>query len=172
MGVRQWVYLGLALAIVAGVVTLYRHADGVGYTRAMGEVAARDNASLIKARDRIAELEKEKDDAEARHFAEIEAIDDAGWKEIKRVEAAKEKFIGDVVAGRLRLFQPGRHQPCPDGGERGPAAAAAAASVGDGAAGGELSGETALFLLGEAARADQVAVQLKACQKIVADDRS
>jgi hypothetical protein len=168
---KQYVCIGLVFAIVLGIVALYHHADGVGYDRAIGEIAKRDNEHLVKAQAEISSLQREKEEIEARHFAEIEAIDDQGWKEIRRVEAAKEKFIGDVVAGRLRLFDPG-NKSCPDRSEPQPAETSSTASVGDGASGSELSGETAIFLLGEAARADKVATQLKACQKIVGDDRT
>lgn len=170
MSPKHYVLIAVIGAIVLGLWRLYVHADGVGYTRAMGEVAARDNERLVKAQARIRELEKDKSDLEARHAAEIEAIDHEGLEELRRVTSAKDRFVSDVVAGRIRLFDPG-HKPCPGGGGSPPAEAPATASVDHGASAGGLSVEASRFLLEEAGRANTVAVQLRACQNVVLSDR-
>lgn len=167
----------VALGLIAAIVLAVRgYLDNVrdeaykaGRASALLEVAQRDNKALAEATRAIVALHKEKERLEAAHAAQVAKADADGRREIANVEARKERFIADVTAGRIRLFDPGRRADaaCPGGGDGAAPTAVAAAGVGDGARAGELSGQTAQFLLGEAARADAVVVKLTAAQKLI-----
>lgn len=75
----------------------------------------------------------------------------------------KDRIIADLRAGAIGLRLP---MPVPDSGSP-----PAAAGKCDGRAAGELPREVAEFLLGEAARADEVTKQLAACQAVLRADR-
>jgi hypothetical protein len=150
---------------------LRNEAHEQGRTEALGEVAARDNKALAEAAAKIKQLEEERAAREKQHAAEVAKIDAEGQRRVKDAQATKDRFIADVRAGRIVLRDPGAHNACPDGGGGGAGAPAPGAGVGDGAGAGQLSGAAVEFLLGEAARADQVVERLTACQRILLEDR-
>ena len=168
------------LLVVSGLIWgVKRYIDGVdrkGYERGQKEtlltVAERDNRALVAAHARIEELKALVQKKEDDHAEAIAMIDRDKTREVANVEARKERFIGDVVSGRIRLFDPGtRDTGCaPGGGGEGPAARGGA-GVDPRAGGSQLSDELGGFLVREAARADKVALTLQACQRIVEEDR-
>lgn len=117
------------------------------------------NAAIVAARARVGELER-------RAAEDLAARDANHQEEIADVQAAKDRFVSDVVAGRVRLFDPnrasGKDAPC----DRRPEAAAAGGER-DGEARAELSAEAARFLFGEASRADAVVLQLAEAQATI-----
>lgn len=157
----------LVTAVAAGLWRLWAYAYSEGERDAKLAFATRDNTALIKARAEVAKLHADVRALEDQHAIEVAAIDTQGQEELRRVQAAKEKFVGDVAAGRIRLFDP--HARCPD--NRGDPASEMARNPGvDHAAGGaELSKEAAGFLSNEASHADAVVVRLTACQAILRD---
>lgn len=164
---------GVAIAVLLAIALLwklYDYAEGVGYDRAEREVAEERNAQLVEANATIVRLQNERAARERQHALDVAAIDLAGQQKMTEVTRAKDRFVADVVAGRIRLLDPGRSPCAPRGGDPG-RTALAGAGMGDGAGGGELSAEAGRFLLEEAAHADQVVVKLQACQAIVAADR-
>ena len=174
----QLIVAGLAVLLVAaliGVAAWYvegqkRQAYSAGQQAERAAWQSLESAKLLAANKRIRALEAERAAREAAHADALAAIDREKSKEVANVEARKERFVSDVVAGRIRLFDPGARS-CPRGGGDEGAAPRAGAGVGDGEGGGELSGPLAQFLIGEAARADKVVVRLSACQRILEEDR-
>lgn len=138
---------------------------GEGKKAAELTVAQRDNKDLIAARAEVSKLNADVRALEDQHAIEVAAIDTQGQEELRRVQAAKEKFVGDVVAGRIRLFDP--YTRCPGNSADSASKVASALSVGDAARGAELSKPLANFLIGEASRADQVVVKLTTCQTLL-----
>lgn len=185
MRVRGFGQIQIALAVaallaLAGLVWAVKsYIDGVdrkGYERGrkevLLEVASRDNAALVAAQKHVESLRVLVRTKEAQHADAIAMLDMQKTKEVANVEARKERFVADVVAGRIRLFDHGgRHATCPDGAGSATASARAGASVGDAARGCELSREFGAFLGREAGRADRAVKQLQACQQIVEEDR-
>src|SRR5690606_27603428 len=80
------------------------------------------NAALAAARARIAEVERNAAEA-------IAAEEKRRLKEVADAEARKERFVSDVVAGRIRLFDPCR-AAAGQGAARDPGPAASAAAPG------------------------------------------
>lgn len=98
--------------------------------------------------------------------ADLVALDEDHQKEVARVESAKDQFVSDVVAGRIRLLDPGRAAASQPVGDRAPGSAAGAGER-DGQAAGRLSDAAAVFLYGEATRADEIVLQLTAAQGVI-----
>lgn len=171
MSAKGTVFLILAAVVALALWHGWRYAESVGYERASLEMAARDNVQLLAANAKIQELEKERERKETEHAMAIVAIDTDGEAKLKEVTRAKDQFVSDVVAGRIRLHDPG-NKGCPAGGGDSDRTALAGPGVDHGAGGGELSAEAGRFLLEEAARADAVVVKLTACQRVLAADRA
>jgi hypothetical protein len=129
-----------------------------------------DNAELLAAQKRIQELENEVRQQEHDHSVEMANIDQQYQKELNDGKKRSDSFIDDVMSGRLRLWD--KHARC--GKDTGSAVSEAttSASVGDGTTGAELSEELERFLELEAGRADEIVIQLTACQAIIRDDRN
>lgn len=161
-------------AFISYVSGVEKKADKAGYDRAMLLVAQRDNKQLTEAQGTILRLQKEKADLEAQHAAAVVAADEEATRRVADVERRKDAFVSDVVAGRIRLFDPGKGKAdasCPGGGGGTGPTTVAGAGVDHGAGGTELSPELAKFLGEEASRADKVVVKLTACQAILRADR-
>lgn len=135
------------------------------------QVAQDRNKRLVAAQAEITRLNDAVRALERDNAAAITRLDKEKTDEIAKIEARKERFVADVAAGRIRLYDPGRTSGagCPGGGGSSAPTAVAATGVGDGAGGGELSPALAGFLGGEAARADKVVVKLTTCQGIVTE---
>jgi hypothetical protein len=165
------VVLAVIVALAAGAWWLEAHGERVGEERARLAYAQRDNEQLARVAKELQALRSENERLQDEHLAEVAAIDAEGQRKLREVDGAKDRFVSDVVAGRIRLFQPDRVSSC--GGDRPDGAARAAPGVDHGAGGSQLRDETALslFLIGEAARADKVVVKLTACQRELLADR-
>ena len=181
-----WILLGLVIGIIVAL-TFLVHAvtsyvddvDAKAYQRGVEQQKAADakavNDKLQKALARVAELEAEKAKREAEHAAVIAEIDAKGQKEVANAKARSDRFIDDVHAGRIRLFDPRRSgESCAGGSDRGTGAAQPGAGLGDGAPASELPRayvERVERTLKLGAEADEVVAQLTACQGIVGADR-
>lgn len=175
-----WWKLGLVLAAIA---LLYvgvgwvnseieegkRVAHDAGRRAALLEVAQRDNEQLLEAQAEFARLTAAADALERGHEEEMAALDLDLTRRLRDVEARKDRFVGDVVAGRIRLYDPGRAaDSCGAGrGDGTEATATAGPRLDHGAGGAELSPALGSFLGSEAARADKVVLKLTACQGTV-----
>lgn len=131
-----------------------------------------DHAQAIAdANQRTADAQQAARDKEAQHANDMAALDAQHTKELNDAKAAADATIADLRAGTIRLrdrftCNAGNAKPAGSTGQAG-----TSASVGDGAAAGGLQTADAEFLLREAERADEVTVQLGACQAIVKGDR-
>lgn len=175
---------GVALLIIVGLVaggilyvqhvrsSAYAEGETAGRKAALLQVAQRDNEQLVAARAEIAKLTANKEALERTAAQRVAAIDKEGRDALKALEGKHGQFLNDLFAGRVRL--PGQGRPdagCSGGGDRPATEVAGAAGVGNGTAGAQLPAEAGRFLGTEATRANAVAVQLTACQKIVIADR-
>lgn len=127
-----------------------------------------DNTILARTLDRLHELEEQVRQQEHDHSVEMAEIDKVNQKELTDARAKSGAFIDDVMSGKLRLYDPHARcgRPNSNTGET-----VASPSVDHGATGAELSDEVERFLELEAARADEVVIQLTACQAILRADR-
>lgn len=127
-----------------------------------------ENAELSAALQKQHELEEFIREQERMHGEDVANIDAVHQKELQDVRAKSDGFIDDVMSGRLRLWD--RHAHCGKPGTNA-GQVAGVTGVGDAASGAELSEEVERFLELEAGRADQIVVQLTACQAILKSDR-
>lgn len=171
----------LALVLVVAGAVLYvqnarkvAHDEGwkEGRDAALLEVARRDNETLVKANARIKELEAKVAVQQQQHNEAVQQIDEEGQRALRNLQAQHDHFLDDLLAGRIRVPGQGRSDASCSGGPRAPEGEAlASAGVGDAASGGVVPQGFGKFLAAQASRADQVATQLTACQKIVVEDR-
>jgi hypothetical protein len=176
-----YVKLGLILAIVlavgAGVYwtnNQIEHGKKVAYNAGRDEallnVARRDNKQLVDAQNEIKRLRAQAAAQEAEHQQRMVELDQKATRELSNERKRRDDFIGDVAAGRIRLFDPAARRAdtgCPGGGVETEATDVATGRVGNGARGAELSGALASFLGSEANRADQVVHKVVYLQGVV-----
>jgi hypothetical protein len=121
------------------------------------------NAALVAAQERAAAIQRQADD-------ELAALDAEHQKELQHVQADHDRFVDDDFAGRVRVRGDIRAAAC-EGAARGTSPAAAApAGGGDGAAAAGLPDALSRAVArGDAlaAEADEVVLQLTACQGVV-----
>ena len=175
-GISQVEVIVVLVVIVALAVVAWRlevHGEQVGEQRGRLAAAEKDNEELIAAKNELAELQAEVLVREATHQAEQAALDAEGQRKLKEVYGAKDRFVSDVVAGRIRLF-PDRDAGRSCNGQASIGAPGPSPGVDHGAGGGQLRGEAEilLFLNSEAARANKVVVKLTACQRELVADRA
>lgn len=127
-----------------------------------------DNTVLEATLKRLKELEEQVRQQEHDHSEEMANIDRVNQKELTDARKKSGDFISDVMSGKLKLFDP--HARCGrPGGTEGKTSTSS--SVDNGETGAELSDEVERFLELEAARADEVVIQLTACQAALTADR-
>lgn len=166
---KGWQIIAIIVGVVATLGATFYLGDSYGVARANSKWQTRENTELTAKNDKILELTAK---ARAREKANAEALNDISLRNQQELRNAKAQYDRDVAAvraGALRLRDAAARQA--SGGST-PGAAGAGASGRDGGAGTELSREATEFLLGEAARADEITRQLGQCQDVVRADRS
>ncbi|CAG2144472.1 hypothetical protein LMG31506_03013 [Cupriavidus yeoncheonensis] len=130
---------------------------------------AKYNADLANANKRTADAEKRERDKEDQHADDMAALDAKHTKELADAKTISDRTIADLRAGSIRVRD---RLTCPAASGPGTASqAGTGASMGDAAARGGLQAADAELVLRIAGEADEVAVQLAACQAIVRMDR-
>lgn len=130
----------------------------------------RENDELRTTNAKIKALEESARNAEQANAMALAAISTDYERKLSDANKQRTVDAAAVRSGSLRLRDPGSLglRAC------GSLSAEASAGAGkrDGGAPGELSGLLAEFLISEANRADEVAIQLRACQAVVVSDRA
>lgn len=164
-----------AIGAVFGILYLaYSFGVHVEHQARLAEVSsinAQHSLAIAAANQRTLDAEQRERDKEAQHAADMAALDEQRTKELNDAKAAADATIADLRAGSIRVRD---RLTCPAVRAAGPGAAGQAGtstSVGDASAAYGLQSADAEFLLSEAKRADEVTVQLRACQDIVRGDR-
>lgn len=163
--VKEIMIAVIVAGIVAAAMWFYRQGEKADELKD----AKAANVQLTTALKRVHDLEEQVRQQEHDHSVEVANIDQQHQKDLSNARAQSSQFIDDVMSGKLRLYDP--HARCGrPGGDTGQTAGSS--SVDHGGEGAELSEETERFLELEAARADEVVIQLTACQAILKDDRA
>lgn len=166
---NPYVILAIVLGTLAAVGGAYWLGDGAGYDRADAAWKTRENKELTGKNAKILELTAAVRAAEVRNAEALNAISTQNQQELRNEREKHARDIAAVRAGILRLRDvAARAGSC--GAAPGPAGAGAGGR--DATAGAELSGAATEFLLGEAARADEITRQLGRCQDVVRADRN
>ena len=178
----------LALVAIVGAAAWFlqvreNKAYAAGHKAALLEVAQRDNENLQAAQKRIRELEAEKAELEEQHRSRMAEIDKDHDKEVRDVQATKDRVIACLRDDACRLRYLGRSADARcAAGDRGAAAGApGAAGERDAAAPGEPARAVVgqedqgvdddVFTAQLLAEGDEAIADLTACQAIVRDDR-
>jgi len=177
--ISAYIYLASAIAILgllSGMAYMAKsHIDGVdrkaherGISEEKARWQARESAELAQANNTISFLNAAYRDREYKFSLELNLISVNYQKEKQRAQADRDRDIAAVRDG-FRLRDPGARAaaPCESGSGSAAAPPGAAAGGSDATRGGELSGEATGFLLGEAARADEVVDKLHRMQDLV-----
>jgi len=169
--------LGLLSGLVYGVTSYLTGVDQKGYDRGVKEseakYAKRDNEALRLANIEIQTLHTAARAKEQAHQADMDAIETKRLQEVQRAKDQRDHDIAAVVAGTIKLRDPGQTAAGADsGGQRPGSEAGASAGKCDGRAGGQLSPAASRFLLELANEADDVTRQLGSCQAVINADRA
>jgi prophage endopeptidase len=164
--IRALIVAALVAAVLGGIAWYGSGRYDAGEAAERAEWTKRENAELTTANAKILKLTNEARATETRHAADLVAIATRYEKEKTRVLKQTQADVAAVRAGTLVLRDPGRTARQDPGRDPG-GATATAASVGDGAAGSQLSSTSAEFLLELANEADAVVVQLTAAQEVI-----
>lgn len=159
--------MGAAIVLTVGAY-IRGHSDGQESERLIWQ--ERESEQLRLANAEIVRLNDEARALEQAGAKRIATLAEQHEKEKARAKANHDKFLDDLLAGRIRLYDPGRTASagaCPSAAS----ATAATAGGGDGEARSELSPALARFLVGEAQRADEVVQQLTLAQGVIEEDR-
>jgi len=124
-------------------------------------INAQAGAEIAAADQRVLEAERVHASLLAKESAEYQ-------QSLKENTDAKDRLIADLRAGNRKLSVPAA---CPAPGENTLSSAGPGTGGGDATARAELSQEASGFLVELAAEADEVVLQLTACQGIVIADR-
>lgn len=126
---------------------------------------ARIEAIRAEAAETKAKAERSAREAEQTHAQAIAQIDKTYTKKLKNERNRNAAVIADMRRGALRLHD---RFTCTGSVSK----AGTGTGVGDGKAGTGFQLDDAEFLVSEAWRADQVVMQLQACQQVLVADRS
>jgi hypothetical protein len=163
-----YVYLAMALAAAALAAVCYLTGRSDGRALERSEWVSQQNSDLRTANQAIDAAHKKAREQEAQSAQKVAAVSTAYQKDLANANRAKDLALNALRAGGLRVAVTGCQAT--DGGT-GQAAPAAPGRDG-GAATGFLAENDAAFLLSEASRADEVTLQLRACQAVIRADRS
>lgn len=168
----SWAIYALAAAVaLAALWYAYDTVDGRGYARGQSETgkayAERDNKALKEALAKVQELEAEIRARAAAHGEELASISRQHEKERTHADRQRDADIAAVVAGTLRMRDPGATRRTADGGGGAEAAAGESAGQCDAAPRSELSAAASGFLLQLVHDADAVTRQLSRAQDVI-----
>lgn len=163
------VVLGLIAAIVYGVKSYVDGERQIAYQAGEKTERAlwqkRESEELAAANTEILRLKSALDEQAQRHINELAAAGADYENKRRENEARSDRFIGDVMSGRIVLRDPGRTAGRQGAGPGAGNAAAGTVGAGDAAAGAALSLEATRFLWGEASLADAIVDQLTLAQR-------
>lgn len=167
LGLNPWVLLGVGLAWLAsvGAVGYLQRQDGGRAERLICQT--NESAALKQVNATIERLNTEARAQERSHQIALFTIGEKHEQERQAAEVQRRRDVDAARRGDLRLRVAGACAPRPSGAGE----ASAAAPVGDGRTDAELPRETAAALLELADAADEIVLQLAACQAVIRSDR-
>lgn len=142
----------------------YEHGVSVTTDHYETELSKRDAASKESTLQAVEKARKE----ERVSAADMVAIDREHQEKLRNEIEIRDRTIADLRAGALRLR---KRFTCSSSASGILSGASGSAGIGDEASQGGFQGADVEFLIGEADRADQVAIQLQECQEVVRKDR-
>jgi hypothetical protein len=157
--------IGLGVvAVMMALTSTYMH----GYSTAAANWKAIVAQANAQHATELAALQQQARDSEHAHAQQLADIDQQHQKDIQHEISSRDAVIADLRAGTVSLRK--RFTCAAAGNERVPSTATST-SGSDAAGAGGLSADDASVLVRLASRADEVALQLQACQAVVRADR-
>ncbi len=166
---NPYILLGIILLWLASTVGvgLWQRHDGANQCQASWQ--AREVSEQAQAAQQIKTLEDAARAQEQAHAADVAQISTNYEKELSDEHAKHLADITAIRAGALRLRD--KSASCLSTSYDSASQTTTSATGSDAATGCQLSPDVAANLFGLADRADQITVQLAACQRVVIDDR-
>lgn len=156
----------ILILLVLGVIAAAAYSQG--YKRAALGYEAKLQAMNAAHSQALAQAQAEAREQERSAAVRIAAINETHHKDLTHAKAAHDRTIADLRSGAFRLRERFNCFPAPGGRA---AALGPLAPVDAGGSPGGLRPEDAEFLIGESARADEVAIELQGCKAIARADR-
>lgn len=161
------------MAKVAAVLAIVLLLTGTAYVKGRAAAAQKFNLQLsmisLEHTKQLAAMEASARSKEQALVQQVAAIAYQHEEQLKDEQNKSDAVIAGLRAGTVQLR---KRFACDAGSSGGVPGAAASATSGDATAGRGLQGADAEFLVREAAAADEVVLQLQACQAVVHADRS
>lgn len=169
LAINPWVLIVAGLVWIAslGAVGSWQRHDGAAVERTGWQ--SKENEELRKKNARIVELENKAKADQASHGLALDSIASNYERKLSNANEQRKKDVAAVLAGSIRLRDPGAASLRPVSG--GICPPVAGASLSDGRSTGELSPTAAGFLLNLTNDADDVARQLAEAQAVILEDR-
>lgn len=167
---NPYLIIGLLVGWMASIVGVGLWQNDAGHIAERTVWQTRENTELRTANDKIISMQDSARRNEQMHAAALADVSTNYQKELNNANKQRVADLAAVRAGTLRLRIPVTHSIYSIGGSA--AEIGAGASGCDGSERAELPNESAEFLLSEANRADQVVMQLTACQNVIIKDRA
>lgn len=168
MGIGTGIRIFAAIAVLVMLGLFLHYVKQAGYDEADAEWGKREIKRIAEASQKTIELQNKYRAAEQKGTNDVAQAAANAAKEKDRVQAKHDRFIDDVVAGRIRVFV----NPASTGGSGSAATTAGASVSGQAGAGACELPRTTVADLGNLARdADQVAVSLNECRAILKGER-
>lgn len=159
------VRIGLQLAVVMGCLYgAYHHGVSTTTEHYQG-VIAKANQDHAEA---VAKLQQQARDKERQHGEQLATIDQQHQEKLSHEINSRDRTIADLRAGNVRVRQ---RFTCPAASDQRVPSTSTSTSGGDEAQAGGLQREDAEFFVRFASEADEVTLQLQACQATVRSDR-
>ena len=169
MGIGTAVRIFAVIAILAMLGVFLHHVKQAGYDEATAIWEARENERAAKAAKKTIELNNKYRAAERKGADDVAQAAANAAKESGNVKAKHDRFIDDVMAGRIRVFV----NPAGAGSGGGAVSTAGASVSGQAGAGACELPRTTVADLGNLARdSNQVAIDLNECRAILRSERA
>lgn len=163
--INPWMILGVLVLVICAAYGGYKHGTKIERAAWM----ERENKELAAANAKILKMTKEARDAEQAHASAVNKISTDLQGKADAAKSEVERLKSNSRAGTFRLRDPAAGK---DSCGSGTAETGASPGERDGQKGAVISGAATEFLLQLAGEADEITVQLGACQEIIRADRA
>lgn len=167
--INPWVILAVVIFWLISMVGVGAWQNKAGVTKEKAAWQARENKELANANSMIQKLQADARNQENAHAQVLTFVSEKYQKGLTKNEADKNNFIASVRNGTIKLRQP--VAPAESSGNSSTSETLPGTSRRDGETRGELQGNSVEFLYDRATLADDITLQLAACQEVVIEDR-
>jgi len=165
---RLYLIIGAVVACVVSIVVAGDWMYDAGATSERLVCQSNESERLRTALAEVSRMQKQVRDDDTKHAKDLAKVSTDYQEQLLNEKTINARRVADIRNGTLKLRQPPSIKPNGDSGVTPPGAGTARC---DGEAEGEFSIETSERLYGYAEEADEVVLQLTACQAVIDADR-